>query len=307
NGIPAADVLPLFNQILDAVEAAHLLSVYHRDIKPENILCDTQGDLVLADFGIAHFQEDELLTTVNTGPNERLANFAYAAPEQRFAGEAVDHRADIYALGLILNEMYTKHVIHGTGFRRIKDTAAAFAYLDDLVDSMIQQQPNQRPQTVRRIKEELVARGNEFVKLQKLDELKRQAVPESDIDDPIVNDPIRVIEKIDYMNGILTLRLNRAVNRGFEECFRRRATRFNANVSAASISFQGDTALVIVTEHFLQESVNYLKEYLVIGNEEYGIQVRKDHQQRIDQAGAALKAQIANAEARARTLQKIVI
>jgi serine/threonine protein kinase len=163
--IPTAEVLQLYGQILDGIEAAHLLAVYHRDIKPENILFDTKTGLVLADFGIAHFQEDALQTAVETGPNEKLANFAYAAPEQRFSGSVVDHRADIYALGLILNEMYTKQVAHGTGFRRIKDTAPGYGYLDSLVDLMIQQQPNKRPQSINQVKEELIKRDSRFFDL----------------------------------------------------------------------------------------------------------------------------------------------
>jgi hypothetical protein len=307
NGIAVAEVIPLYSQILDGVEAAHLLRIYHRDIKPENILSDPVTGLVLADFGIAHFQEDQLLTTVETGPNERLANFAYAAPEQRLSGRAIDHRADIYAVGLILNEMFTQQVAHGTGFRRIRDVAPDYAYLDDLVDLMIQQQPTQRPESIRVIKEELIGRGNEFIERQRLDELKRRAVPESHVDDPIISDPIRVVDKVSYSKGILILKLNRAVNRKFAECFSRRATRFSVNVSSAMISLHEDTARVIVTEHFLQEGVNFLKEYLILANEEYAAQIRKEHQQRIEQSRAALKMEIAQAEARARVLKKVNI
>lgn len=306
-GVPAADVLPLYGQILDGIEAAHRSGVHHRDVKPENILFDPAVGLVVADFGIAHFQEDQLLTSIETGTNERLANFAYAAPEQRFPGGTVDQRADIYSLGLVLNEMYTKQVPHGTGFRLIGEVAPEYGYLDAIVDTMIQQQPSQRPQSINQIKEELIGRGNEFIRLQRLDALKQQAVPETDIDDRIVNDPIRVVGKIDYDKGILLLRLNQTVNREFEECFTRRASRFTANPSGAIISFQGDIARVIVTEHFLQQGVNFLKEYLVAANEEYGAQVRKGHQQRLESQRAALRAAISEVEAKARVLQKVTI
>jgi serine/threonine protein kinase len=63
--------------------------VSHRDLKPENILVSTAADLVVADFGAAHFAEELLHTAVKTGDAERLANFRYAAPEQR-ANEAVE-------------------------------------------------------------------------------------------------------------------------------------------------------------------------------------------------------------------------
>lgn len=73
---------------------------------------------MLADFRIAHFEEEELLTAVESKQNDRLANFfLYAAPEPRVRNSAVDHRADIFALGLILNGMFTGIAPQGTGFR----------------------------------------------------------------------------------------------------------------------------------------------------------------------------------------------
>src|SRR5258708_6905228 len=192
--LPMGERLPLYVQVLDSVEAAHLLGVCHRDIKPENVLYDsTTKQIVLADFGIARFTEDELLTIIETGPTERLANFAYAAPEQRIAGKTVGQPADIYALGLILNEMFTGEIPQGAGFRKIKEAAPDLAYLDELVDMMVQQRPEQRIQSVARVKQELIERGNAFVNLQKLELLKKQVVPESDVNDSIIADPIRVV------------------------------------------------------------------------------------------------------------------
>src|SRR3981081_1724934 len=107
-GVVPLEVLPLFVKILDGVEAAHLQGVIHRDLKPENILVDSKGaHPAIADFGIASFTEDLLVTSVETAPTQRLANFQYAAPEQRLGGRTVRDTADIYALGLILNEMFT--------------------------------------------------------------------------------------------------------------------------------------------------------------------------------------------------------
>ena len=103
-----SDVTQLFSQILDGVEAAHLKGVTHRDLKPENILCDgASRSLAVADFGIASFTADALLTAVETAPGQRLANFQYAAPEQRERGREIAATADIYALGLMLIEMFT--------------------------------------------------------------------------------------------------------------------------------------------------------------------------------------------------------
>src|SRR6266516_5843215 len=73
-------VLPLYSQLLDGVEAAHLKKVVHRDLKPENFLYSYSEDrIIVADFGIARFQEEELYTAVETHSEDRLGNFKYAA------------------------------------------------------------------------------------------------------------------------------------------------------------------------------------------------------------------------------------
>lgn len=149
-------VLLLFTQMLDALEAAHLRGVVHRDLKPENMLYEiTEDRLLIADFGIAHFEEEALLTAVESRHVDRLANFVYAAPEQRRRHEKIDHRADIYALGLILNEMLTGELPQGAGYRTIGAVAPALGCLDPLVDRMIQQAPDARPASIDEIRKAL--------------------------------------------------------------------------------------------------------------------------------------------------------
>jgi serine/threonine protein kinase len=152
-GVEQAKILDLFSQVLDGVESAHQSGVCHRDLKPENILFDeTTATLVVADFGIAKFKEENLQTAVETSDQERLANFLYSAPEQRVKGKPADQRADIYALGLILNEIFTGDVPQGTGFKRIAAVAPRYAYLDAVIDSMVQQIPENRPQSIQAIR-----------------------------------------------------------------------------------------------------------------------------------------------------------
>jgi hypothetical protein len=145
SGIEHVKILSLFTQVLDGIEAAHRDAVWHRDLKPENILYESDADrLVIADFGIAHFSEPLLRTLIETGSEERLANFKYAAPEQRTKKE-VNDRADVYALGLILNEMFTGELIQGTRPKLIGSVARGYSYLDDIVDRMVRQSPDERP------------------------------------------------------------------------------------------------------------------------------------------------------------------
>jgi serine/threonine protein kinase len=300
--------LPLYGQILDSVEAAHLLGVHHRDIKPENLLYDADtNQIVLADFGIARFQEEQLLTTVDTGPHERLANFAYAAPEQRIPGQIVDHRADIYALGLILNELFTGQILQGTRYQQISDVAADLAYLDGLVEEMVRQQPQDRPQSVSDVKEKLIARGNDFVRMQKLETLKKQVIPESEVNDPILSDPIRAVEKEDYRDGVLILRLNRVVNEKWQNCFTSRATSYTSNVSGALISFHGDRVFIRVNDRFVPQGVEFFKQYCVAANEEYADQIIAEHRYGIEQRRAELKRRVAEAENKRKILDKFQI
>ncbi len=157
-GISNEKALRYFSQILNGVEAAHIKGHWHRDLKPENILYDEPKDtLIVADWGIAHFKEDELHTTVATKPQERLANFMYAAPEQRIKGVTVDHRADIFALGMLLNEIFTNVVPIGSGYKTIKSVNDAYAYLDDLVELMIKNSVDDRPQSIDVVRQQFVA------------------------------------------------------------------------------------------------------------------------------------------------------
>ena len=144
SGVSGDKALVLFSEIADGLKYAHGKNVWHRDIKPENILIDSQGHAVIADFGIAHFCEEELATLVETTRHDRLANFQYAAPEQRNRGQAVDGHADVFALGLILNEMFTKAIISGVNYQTISSVDSEYVYLDDVVSKLISQRPQDK-------------------------------------------------------------------------------------------------------------------------------------------------------------------
>ena len=306
SGIDPKEALGLFSQILDGVEAAHLLGVWHRDLKPANLLYAEANDVVVADFGIAHFQEDDLLTLVETDSHERLANFRYSAPEQRTPGAIVDQKADIFALGLILNEMFTGHVPQGTGYTQIQSVASEFVYLDALVDLMIRQQAAERPQTISKVKEELIARDNQFVQFQRLETLKKQIVPESEVSDSLIADPIRAVEKEDYSSGTLTLRLNRPINEKWELCFRNRATSFSSNFSASMVRFSGgDKVYLSVDDNIALHAVEFFKQYCQTANEEYANQVAREHRESLQQRRLELQRKIAEQEHKARILGSI--
>ncbi|HQG46851.1 MAG TPA: serine/threonine-protein kinase, partial [bacterium] len=95
--------IPLFVQILHAVEYAHSRGVVHRDLKPGNILVSDEDQVKVMDFGIAKMMGDAGMT--RTGA--KLGTIYYMSPEQIRAQKDIDHRTDIYSLGMMLYEMLT--------------------------------------------------------------------------------------------------------------------------------------------------------------------------------------------------------
>lgn len=96
----------IISQVAAALDHAHRMGIIHRDVKPANILIDSQGDVYLTDFGVAHILEgNQPLTDTGVG----IGTPAYMSPEQG-QGLKVDQRADIYALGIVLYEMLTGRV-----------------------------------------------------------------------------------------------------------------------------------------------------------------------------------------------------
>jgi serine/threonine-protein kinase len=107
--MPVAEVLRLLIEISDALSYAHRLGVIHRDIKPENILMQ-DDHAVVADFGVAKALDHATgsdASALATSAGIVLGTPAYMAPEQATGDPSVDHRADLYALGVLGYELLT--------------------------------------------------------------------------------------------------------------------------------------------------------------------------------------------------------
>lgn len=289
-GIPPETVLPYFSNVLEAVQYAHLKGVWHRDLKPANILFSTVNNcLIVGDFGIAHFEEEELLTAVETKSQERLANFEYAAPEQRRCGP-VDGKADVYALGLILNEMFTPN----------------FGYLDDLVDLMRRQDPASRP-SIEQVQRELEARGNSFVVVQRLNAAKPEVIPESEIDDPFVKNPIRILNA-DYQNGWVIYKLSGTPPPHWIQAFRNPQFSYSGYYLRGPQSFNinGDTAQVqLDAGETIEQTSIYAKQYVDLANKSYAFLVNEQHRKNLEARRQAQRKAIEEAERRKQMLEKI--
>lgn len=106
-GLSAREALVIVPKLCDALHYAHEHGVLHRDIKPENILVDTEGRVKIVDFGLAKLRDDGVLHFTLTQSGAKLGTLAYMAPEQVENPSDVDHRADIYSLGVVFYEMLT--------------------------------------------------------------------------------------------------------------------------------------------------------------------------------------------------------
>ncbi|MHC4600700.1 MAG: protein kinase domain-containing protein [Planctomycetota bacterium] len=102
-----AEAMAIIPVLCAALEYAHGEGVIHRDIKPENILIDKQGRVKVADFGLSRIVRGEGKGTRITHSKMVMGTPDYMAPEQREDSKGVDHRADIFSLGVVFYEMLT--------------------------------------------------------------------------------------------------------------------------------------------------------------------------------------------------------
>ena len=111
SGLPFPEVLRLGMEMADAIAAAHDRGIVHRDLKPANVLLRSDGQVKILDFGLAKLRQPdaaagELPTQALTGEGRIVGTVAYMSPEQA-EGRTIDHRSDIFSLGVVLYELAT--------------------------------------------------------------------------------------------------------------------------------------------------------------------------------------------------------
>ena len=103
-GLPLNEVIGYVTQIASALAAAHAAGIVHRDIKPANVIVTQEGQVKILDFGLAKLVENEAAGENLTEAGTVIGTVAYMSPEQASA-KALDHRTDIFSLGVMLYEM----------------------------------------------------------------------------------------------------------------------------------------------------------------------------------------------------------
>jgi len=146
-----AQALAIVPKICEALQFAHNEGILHRDIKPENILLDSKGRVKIADFGIAKLVGEPHADANLTGVGGILGTPNYMAPEQLEKPGEVDHRADIYSLGVVFYEMLTGELPLGK-FQPPSEKVQVDVRLDEVVLHALEKEPARRYQQVSQVK-----------------------------------------------------------------------------------------------------------------------------------------------------------
>jgi serine/threonine protein kinase len=155
--ISPRQALQIIPQICDALQYAHDEGVVHRDIKPENVLVDRKGRVKVADFGLAKILNRQDLRL--TGEGQVMGTLHYMAPEQVEHPLEVDHRADIFSLGVVLYEMLTGELPLGK-FPPPSRMVRVDVRLDEVVLRSLEKKPEQRYQHASEVKSDVQTIAN---------------------------------------------------------------------------------------------------------------------------------------------------
>ena len=148
------EALSIVPQVCDALQYAHEEGIVHRDIKPENVLLDMRGGVKIADFGLARLLGQAGDNFTLTGTHQVMGTPRYMAPEQMEGAHEVDHRADIYSLGVIFYEMLTGELPLGR-FAPPSRKVEVDVRLDEVVLRTLEKEPGLRYQQVSELKSDV--------------------------------------------------------------------------------------------------------------------------------------------------------
>ena len=166
------ETLQVVKQVSRGLGAAHRAGVIHRDLNPRNILVSpTLTVIKLADFGISRVESVARNVGTLTTREMTLGSLHYLAPEQAVDASSVDHRADIYSLGVVFYEMLTGRMPLGKFSLPSELNRDLPSEIDPIVLKCLATEPGDRPATVGQLLEQ-IDKLEELLRFQLLDELK---------------------------------------------------------------------------------------------------------------------------------------
>lgn len=148
--------LAIVPHLCDALQYAHDKGIVHRDIKPENILMSVDGSVKIADFGLSRLLGNEDQQHSLTATHQIMGTPRYMAPEQLEDTHSVDHRADIYSLGVVIYEMLTGELPIGR-FAVPSAKVEIDVRLDEVVLRTLEKEPQRRYQNASQIKSDVLS------------------------------------------------------------------------------------------------------------------------------------------------------
>lgn len=303
--------IQMFINILDGVKFFHNRDIIHRDIKPENILISKEGIPVISDFGIAHFCEDDLITQIETRIGSKMANFQYASPEQREKDGVITKKSDIYSLGLIFNEIFTKKVPFGNSYKKVTDCYEEICFLDKVIDKMISQNPKDRYDCVEDIIHEinaLIILHEKEEEIKRLKEIKYEEAEETDI---LVLEPPKLIDfKYDDDIGQVFFYLDKRVNQEWINCMTKGSYGEMLGFGPGKLRFKDDVAIANISRghlNNLQSIIDYFKSWVDNANNHYPREVLNKRKYEKQMKENALRERIKREEEVKKALENIHI
>jgi hypothetical protein len=183
----------------------------------------------------------------------------------------IDHRADLYALGLVLAEAFTGEVIQGAGYTPVSDVAPDYAFLDPIIDRLVQQDPANRFDDIRSLRTEISAH-------QRLADAaaatkRLTAIPLTPPETVEAPEEIRFAEVIDFdpSRGVVSVRLNREPPRGWFDWFGNPAGHtYTHNCEPPHVRMAGaDVMLFPARDRNVQHNIDLAKAWLPLATADY--------------------------------------